>query len=181
MTARDMLKDPWASLEPVGYQPVQLSSQNMYSCEEVENMLASHLPNSMHKCPEDEVNTVYLRFENEWIGVYSQAELRLAAKLATIYHNNLVSENLQHEKDLSGKDYGERFYTPETTPEHTCDRKTATDANGEDVDEAASFASCDEVDLATDPDFEMNEDLVPWKQECGRWYKSLDEKYGFYM
>lgn len=175
MTVRDMLKNPRASVEPVGYQPVQLSAQNIYSCEEVENMLVSHLSDSTDKCPEHEVNTVYLRFENEWVGVYSRTELRLAVKLATIYHNNLVSENLQHDKDLSGKDYGELFYTPETTPQ------AATNARKEDEDDSASFESCDSADIATDPDFEMNEDLVPWKQECGRWYKSLDEKYGFYM
>jgi hypothetical protein len=175
MTVRETLRNPRATLDPVGYRPVQMSSQNLYSCEEVENMLAGHVPDSMDKCAEEEVNSVYLRFENEWIGIYSRAELRLAVKLATIYHNNLVSENFQHEKDLSGKDYGERFYTPETTPQQ------ATDANNDEVDDSASFASCDSVNSVTDPDFEMNEDLVPWKQECGRWYKSLDEKYGFYM
>ena len=179
-TVRNELRHINGLLEPGAYKPVPLSSQQLYSCEDVQAILERNVPDRMNYSEDDnDVNTVYLRFENEWVGVYSTSELRLAIKLATIYHNNLVSENFQHEKDLTGKHYGETFHTPETTPTKTLVEPMQSGENH--LDESASFASCDSNDHTHDPDFEMNEDLVPWKQECGRWYKSLEEKYGFYM
>ena len=124
----------------------------------------------------EDVDTVFLHFENEWVSVYSQSELRLAVELVVIYHNKLVADHLQHEKDLNGKSYGEVFHTPEFAPEFA----PQTDAL-DNFDDAESFASCDSVEQVFDPDYEVNEDLVPWKQECGRWYKSLEEKFGFYI
>ena len=178
-TIRNELRHINGLLEPGAYKPVPLSSQQLYSCEDVHAIIERNAPDQINHSENDEVNTVYLRFENEWVGVYSTSELRLAIKLATIYHNNLVSENLQHEKDLTGKHYGENFYTPDTTPTEI---SNAPMESGKDcLDESASFASCDSDDHTHDAEFEMNENLVPWKQECGRWYKSLDEKYGFYL
>jgi len=129
----------------------------------------------------EDVDTVFLRFENEWVSVYSQSELRLAVELVVIYHNKLVTDHLQHEKDLNGKSYGEVFHTPEFAPRSDDIVYGQTDELDKSFDDADSFESCDSGERVFDPDYEVNEDLVPWKQECGRWYKSLEEKFGFYV
>lgn len=148
-----------------------MSSQQLYTVEEVLTLVHSKFPQCMRL--REDVDTVFLRFENEWVSVYSQSELRLAVELVVIYHNKLVTEHLQHEKDLNGKSYGEVFHTPEFAPQ--------TDLSDNNFDDAESFASCDSVEQVLDPEYEANQDLVPWKQECGRWYKSLEEKFGFYI
>lgn len=162
-------------LGPSAYTPLEMSSQQLYTVEEVLFLAQSKLPPSMHA--REDVDTVFLRFENEWVSVYSQSELRLAVELVVIYHNKLVTESLQHDKDLNGKSYGEVFHAPEFSPRN--DKQT--DVLDDSFEDAKSFTSCDSHERVFDPDYEVNEDLVPWKQECGRWYKSLEEKFGFYM
>ena len=163
-------------LGPAGYTPLELSSQQLYTVQDALGLVQSKLPQVTRAC--DEVDTIFLRFENEWVSVYSQAELRLAVKLAVVYHNKLVSENFQHESDLNGRSYGEAFHMPECAPHKNDHWEDALDKS---FDDAASFVSCDSMEQTLDPEYEMNQDLVPWKQECGRWYKSLEEKYGFYL
>ena len=168
---RKLATETKGPLGPSGYKPLELSSQQIYTVDEVLNLVQSKLPQCARA--REDVDTVFLRFENEWISVYSQSELRLAVELAVIYHNKLVADHLQHEKDLNGKSYGEVFHTPEFAPNFIASEKS--------FDDAESFASCESIEQTLDSDFEMNEDLVPWKQECGRWYKSLEEKFGFYV
>lgn len=166
-------------LGPAGYTPLELSSQRLYTVHDALELVQSKLPQVTRACAE--VDTIFLRFENEWVSVYSQAELRLAVELAVVYHNKLVTEHCQHERDLNGRSYGEAFHMPECAPHKDNNSRPEVDELDESFEDASSFVSCESIEQTLDPDYEMNQDLVPWKQECGRWYKSLEEKYGFYM
>ncbi|NBX17959.1 MAG: hypothetical protein EBR09_11395 [Proteobacteria bacterium] len=160
-------------LGPRGYRQLALSAQNLYSAEEVGKMLEPHI-----RCNGD-IDTVYLDFENESIPVCHESELRLVARLASVYHNSLVRENLKLEIDGTNSDSenSENSLAPldfgSVNSASTTFHSIESDASGDtEWDEAEYGDRC-----YHDQEFEMNQDLgQPWLEKG----EAAEERWGIW-
>lgn len=160
-------------LGPRAYGQLDLSAQQLYTGEELEKMLEPHA-----RC-DGNVDTVYLNFENENIPVCHQSEFRLVARLAAVYHNALVEQNL-------GADIGDQDGEGDPLERHSAqsDVSSVNDASTIFESVESSVSSDTEWDEAEygdrcyhDQEFEMNQDLgQPWLEHG----EAAEERWGIW-
>jgi len=160
-------------LGPRGYTPLGLSAQSVYDAEDVEKMLEPHV-----RC-DGNIDTVFLKFEDEHIPVSHRGELRLVARLAAAYHNSLVHQNLgtkPGDADSDGREDASCAAPSDTatvddvsTVFHSLKSGGSSDS---EWDESEYGDRC-----YNDHEFEMNEDLgQPWL-ETG---EAAEERWGIW-
>lgn len=162
---------------------VNLSATQCYSQGDVDSLLRKHMRS----------NRITIDFAGEYIPIETDAEIRIVSALVCSYHNACVRENLQDQtyepyiedserEEESIKD-GEELTALDTQGWAVCVAKNYSVKRPKThPDERSNQENWDEELLGErvvfDSSFEMNEDLVPWKQD--RFSHWGEEKWGMY-
>lgn len=155
-------------LGPLAYTPLKLSAQQMYSPEAVLSMLEAC---TVHA---NDVDNMFIEYENCNIPITSVNELPLVAQLASAYHNVLVCQNLHEQKDLYGLAYTEYEATSSL---HDPLEEYAKNPHEDDDSEDTWNEEQDGEEVVFNAHFESHADLgQPWLDD-----RSFSrETWGFY-
>jgi len=166
----------WPAMRIIGAKGLTLSATQCYSATDVETVLRARY----------KANALSIDFAGETIPICSPEELRLASVLACAYHNSLVRENMQ---DASYEPYREETVSEQKwtkvvrnrhrrhTKHERAEMSNEITASGEDTNEDWDEEAQGER-VVYDATYEVNEDLVPWRQErCHHWGI---ERWGLY-
>lgn len=133
---------------PLSYKQLELSSQQLYSADEIESILTEQIDASS-------IHHIFVSFENENLALSCIEEIPLVSKMASLYHNALVKEAWKwHDRQADEIDSSSIY-------------DSCVEDHAEHVDDAASDGSWDEetkgARIVYDATFEQNADLVPWR------------------
>jgi hypothetical protein len=160
-------------LGPRAYSLLALTAQYEYSAEDVERMLQPHVRG------DNNIDTVFIEFEDERIPVGHGGELRLVARLAVAYHNSLVRQNLGPARATQEPDAHEAASCAVLSDLGTAD-DTSTLFYSLDGD-GSRDSDWDTVEYGDrayhDQEFEMNEELgQPWLEKG----EAAEERWGIW-
>lgn len=146
------------------------------------------------------VSRLYVEFENERLQITHERELLIVAQLATAYSQALTAEQWAHEKDLYGAAYshedkgegggrieksgatsgtrGKQEASPGLAAQNFCTVKTRTRARARRTKGPSEEVWDEEKKgdrFVFDPQYEQNEDLLPWNMPGN------EERFSWYM
>jgi hypothetical protein len=144
-----------------------------------------------HAGEDGAVDTVYVESEGQKVPIVHESEFRLAAALASIYHNALIEQSVQRELDVyrqpysilhDGYDELDRIELLDTLDGPSADlgdhvrveKKAAKDLPSAEAEWDAEMHGERTV---YDASYEMNADLVPWKLHDEI---EIEERFGMY-
>jgi hypothetical protein len=173
------------------WQPLQISGSSFVETEQIIAMMRPYVQENglvEHLCVE---------FENTNVPVIHVNEVRVVAQLAAAYHNaclaarvsgdkdlygNTYTPNVWHESKKSGRRSSKAFKSSSTESEDYAHGKNELARVKNTLPKQSKTQADDEWDEEMkgdrriyDADFQMNEDLVPWKTN-----KNAEEVYGLY-
>lgn len=173
------------ALGPRAYTVLPLSAQNFCTQEQILELLERHAGE------DGAVDTVYVESEGQKVPIVHESEFRLAAALASIYHNSLIEESVQRELDVyrqpysmfqDGYDELDRVELLDTLHSPSVDLAEHARVEQKPVEDLPSAEAEWDAEMhgertVYDASYEMNEDLVPWKL-----YDDLEieERFGMY-